>query len=114
VVVTLGAAGALVVAADRPAVAIAATSVEPVDTTGAGDAFNGALAAGLAAGRPLDEAARLAVAAAGLSTTRPGARGGLPTATELQAHLHRVRNKEAGRTVLQSQLSARDDRDRPR
>jgi ribokinase len=114
VVVTLGAAGALVVATDRPAVAIPATSVEPVDTTGAGDAFNGALAAGLAAGRPLDEAARLAVAAAGLSTTRPGARGGLPTAPELQAHLHRVRNKEAGHSVLQSQRSARDDLDRRR
>lgn len=113
VVVTLGAAGALVVGADkRPAVAIPATSVEPVDTTGAGDAFNGALAAGLAAGRPLDEAARLAVAAAGLSTTRPGARGGMPTVAELGAHLHGVRNKEAHRTVLPSEQSARDDLDR--
>jgi ribokinase len=102
VVVTLGAAGALVVAADRPAVAIPATPVDPVDTTGAGDAFNGALAAGLAAGRPLVDAARLAVAAAGLSTTRPGARGGVPTASELEAHLHRVRNRKDGRAVLPS------------
>jgi ribokinase len=102
VVVTLGAAGALVVATDRPAVAIPATSVEPVDTTGAGDAFNGALAAGLAAGRSLVEAARLAAAAAGLSTTRPGARGGLPTTAELEDYLLKNRNKEAGRAVLQS------------
>ena len=44
-----------------------------------------ALAAGLAAGLPLNAAARQAVAAAGLSTTRAGARGGMPTAAELAA-----------------------------
>jgi ribokinase len=87
VVVTLGAAGALVVPADGPAARIPAMRVAPVDTTGAGDAFNGALAVGLAAGLPLAEAARRAVAAAGLSTTRSGARGGMPTAAELAAFL---------------------------
>jgi ribokinase len=85
VVVTLGAAGALAVPADGQALAIPPLQVVPVDTTGAGDAFNGALAAGLAAGLPLDAAARQAVAAAGLSTTRAGARGGMPTAAELAA-----------------------------
>jgi ribokinase len=85
VVVTLGAAGVLAVPADGQALAIPALHVVPVDTTGAGDAFNGALAAGLAAGLPLDAAARQAVAAAGLSTTRAGARGGMPTAAELAA-----------------------------
>ena len=85
VVVTLGAAGALAVPAARPSSAIPAAHVVPVDTTGAGDAFNGALAAGLAAGLPLDAAARQAAAAAGLSTTRAGARGGMPTAAELAA-----------------------------
>jgi len=83
VVVTLGAAGALVVPADGPAARIPALRVVPVDTTGAGDAFNGALAAGLAAGLPLTEATRRAVAAAGLSTTRAGARGGMPTTADL-------------------------------
>ena len=87
VVATLGAAGALLVPADAPALAIPSRPVVPVDTTGAGDAFNGALAAALAAGRSLPEAARSAVAAAGLSTTRPGARGGMPTATELEVVL---------------------------
>ncbi|MCU0484414.1 MAG: PfkB family carbohydrate kinase, partial [Chloroflexi bacterium] len=77
------AAGALAVPADGPALAIPAAHVVPLDTTGAGDAFNGALAAGLAAGLPLDAAARQAVTAAGLSTTRAGARGGMPTAAEL-------------------------------
>jgi ribokinase len=87
VVVTLGAAGALVVPADGPAARIPALRVAPVDTTGAGDAFNGALAVGLAAGLPLAEAVRRAVAAAGLSTTRPGARGGMPTTADLAAFL---------------------------
>jgi ribokinase len=89
VVVTLGAAGVLVVPAARPAVAVPAARVVPVDTTGAGDTFNGALAAGLASGLPLVAACVRAVAAAGISTTRAGAREGMPTASELETHLAR-------------------------
>jgi ribokinase len=74
VVVTLGAEGALVVDQER-AQRIAAPVVEVVDTTGAGDAFCGALAAALADGADLREAARQAVAYAAQSVTRPGARG---------------------------------------
>jgi ribokinase len=73
VVVTLGAAGALVVA-DGAALRVPAPVVDVVDTTGAGDALCGTLAAGLAAGLALDAAVRDAVAAASLSTTRAGAR----------------------------------------
>ena len=87
VVVTLGAAGALVVRGDRPAVEIPAPLVTPIDTTGAGDTFNGTLAAALADGEALEAAVRRAVAAAALSTTRPGARGGMPTRPELEAFL---------------------------
>ena len=82
-VVTLGAEGALVVRDDGPATPIPAAAVAAVDATGAGDAFNGALAAGLAQGLDLLAAARRAVLAAGLSTTRSGAREGMPTAIEL-------------------------------
>jgi ribokinase len=85
VVVTLGAAGALIVRAAGAAVAVPAPAVEVVDTTGAGDTFNGALAAGLADGLDLTRAVRRAVAAAAFSTTRPGARGGMPTWAELEA-----------------------------
>lgn len=85
VVVTLGAAGALIVRATGAAVAVAALAVDVVDTTGAGDTFNGALAAGLADGLDLARAVRRATAAAALSTTRPGARGGMPTRVELEA-----------------------------
>jgi ribokinase len=74
VIVTVGADGALLAGADG-IVEIAAPEVDVVDTTGAGDAFNGVLAAGLAAGDALEDAARAAVAAASASVRRAGARG---------------------------------------
>lgn len=73
VVVTLGAAGALVLDGER-AERVPAPAVDAVDTTGAGDALCGTLAAQLAGGAPLGDAVRAAVAAASASTTRPGAR----------------------------------------
>jgi len=76
-VVTLGAQGALVVA-DGHSEPIPAPTVDVVDTTGAGDAFCGALAAALAGGAELTEAARAAVAAAARSVTYAGARPATP------------------------------------
>lgn len=61
--------------------------VEAVDTTGAGDTFNGALAVYLGEGLPT--AVRKACAAAALSVSRLGAQGGMPRAAELQALLER-------------------------
>jgi ribokinase len=77
VVVTLGAAGALVVSPTGVA------HVEPpvlaaVDTTGAGDTFNGALAATLAEGIGIFDGTRRAVVAASLAVTAAGARVGMP------------------------------------
>jgi ribokinase len=66
---------------------VPAATVAAVDSTGAGDAFCGALAAALAEGRPLAEAVNRAVSAAGLATTRVGAREGMPTAAELEEFL---------------------------
>jgi ribokinase len=83
VVVTLGAAGALLVRLGWPAVALPTPAITAIDSVGAGDAFNGALAAGLAAGLDVDVAARRAVVAAAVSTTKAGAREGMPTAGEL-------------------------------
>jgi ribokinase len=83
VVVTLGAQGALVVEGAR-AERIAAPPVTAVDTTGAGDAFCGALAQALADGAALVEAARWAVRAAAESVTRPGAQGGLPRRADVE------------------------------
>jgi ribokinase len=82
VLVTAGADGVLL--CDGAAVErLPAAAVDVVDTTGAGDTFNGALAASLASGSPLREAAELAIRAAGRSTTRAGARGGMPRRAEL-------------------------------
>jgi ribokinase len=85
VVVTLGSVGAVVVERDGPSTDARARAVRAVDAVGAGDAFNGALAAGVAAGRDLVESVERAVIAAGLATTRPGAREGMPKAVELEA-----------------------------
>ena len=85
ILVSLGSAGAVLVTRDNPPVDIRAPRVRAVDATGAGDALNGALAAGLAAGMDLESAARRAVVAASVSVTRAGAREGYPTASELEA-----------------------------
>ncbi len=87
VVITLGADGALLVPADGPAVHVVGHVVRAVDATGAGDTFSGALAAGLAEGRSIEEAVRRATVAAALSTRVPGARGGMPTRNALEAAL---------------------------
>ena len=73
VVVTLGSRGAVTADADG-ASAVSSPVVEVVDTTGAGDALAGTLAAHLTSGLGLVDALRLAVAAAAEAVTRPGAR----------------------------------------
>jgi ribokinase len=78
VVVTLGARGALLVPADGPALLQAPPPVRAVDTTGAGDCFCGALGVALADGAAPAEAVAVAVTAAAVSTTGPGARAALP------------------------------------
>jgi ribokinase len=85
VVVTLGAEGVEVHRPGRPADVVPAFPVEAVDTTGAGDAFSGALAWALARGESLDESVVLACAAAALSTTGLGARAAQPTADKVLA-----------------------------
>lgn len=84
VVVTLGALGAVLVT-EREERWVRAPSVDVVDTTGAGDCFVGALAAGLAAGHGLTAAAETAVRAAASSVTRSGAAASMPHPNQLRA-----------------------------
>jgi ribokinase len=86
VVVTRGGAGVDVHTADG-CVHVGAFPVEVVDTTGAGDAFCGSLAARLAAGEPLDRAVRWAAAAGALATTLAGAVPAQPHAAAVRALL---------------------------
>ena len=88
VVVTLGGEGALLVV-DGEARRLPAFEVEPVDTTGAGDAFAGALVAGLAEGMAVPEAALLACAAGALAVTKLGAQSAIPNRNEVEALVER-------------------------
>ena len=85
VLVSLGALGAVLVRPGKEPLDMSARRLAAVDTTGAGDTLNGALAAGLAAGLSLEEAAERAVTAASLSTTVPGAREGMPSERQLDS-----------------------------
>lgn len=81
-IVTLGARGAVLVTPDRSR-HVTAPEVTPVDTSGAGDAFMGALVARLSFGDTLDDAVALAVTAGAYATTRPGTQASYPTVSEL-------------------------------
>jgi ribokinase len=85
-VVTRGAEGALAIG-PRAAQQVAALLIDPVDTTGAGDAFVGVLAASLDLGHELGAALQRASVAAGLACTRLGAQTSQPTAAEIEARL---------------------------
>lgn len=85
VVVTQGGEGVLVVDADLSARRMPAQRIAVKDTTGAGDTFNGVLAARLAAGDDLLTAVPVAVAAASMSVGEVGARGGMPAMAAIAA-----------------------------
>ncbi|MGE5597772.1 MAG: ribokinase [Bacteroidota bacterium] len=89
-VLTLGAKGAMIVTADG-AEHVPGFEVEVVDTTGAGDAFNGGLAVGLGEGKSLREAVRFANAAAALSVTKVGTAPAMPYLEEVEEFLARRR-----------------------
>ena len=90
VVVTLGARGALVRSATVREHVPAFCAGEVVDTTGAGDAFNGGFAVALAEGRDLVAAVRFGCAVAGISVTRPGTAPSMPHREEVEALLRRA------------------------
>lgn len=85
--VTLGEQGALIHSKDFSEMVPAVKAGPPADTTGAGDAFNGALACALAEGLPIKDAVRFACAGAGISVTRPGTAPSMPERAAIDALL---------------------------
>jgi ribokinase len=86
VIITLGDQGCYA-AGDDFGGPVPAFKVRAVDTTAAGDVFNGALAVALAEKKPLLEALRFASAAAALSVTKPGAQPSAPTRQDIEDFL---------------------------
>lgn len=82
VMVTLGENGVIIATADGVK-KVDAFDVDPVDTTAAGDVFNGALAVAIAEGSQLNEAVLFANAAAAMSVTKLGAQPSAPTRDEI-------------------------------
>jgi ribokinase len=82
VILTLGAKGAFLATAEMKEL-IPAFQVKAVDTTAAGDVFNGVLAVALAEGKPIKDAILFANAAAALSVTKLGAQPSAPTKKEI-------------------------------
>jgi len=83
VILTLGSRGAFVLSESFVGL-VPAPKVDAVDTTAAGDTFNGALAVGLAGGRKIEDAVAFANRAAAISVTRLGAQASTPRLEELE------------------------------
>jgi ribokinase len=83
VIITLGARGAWVASTAFQGL-VPAFPVQPVDTTAAGDVFNGALAVAMSEQRPLEQAVRFACAAAALSVQKLGAQPSAPPRAEIE------------------------------
>jgi len=88
VILTMGAGGAFV-SDSEGARLVPGFKVKAIDTTAAGDIFNGALSVALAEGKALDEAVRFANAAAALSVTRLGAQPSAPQRAQIDRFLRR-------------------------
>ena len=84
VVLKLGARGAYIASKGAPGEHVPSFPAKAVDTTAAGDAFNGAFAVALLLGKSPAKSVRFANAAASLSVRRPGAQPSMPTMSEVQ------------------------------
>jgi len=83
-IVTLGSEGAVLITSDGDLTRVSAPTVNPVDTTGAGDAFVGVFAFGLASGKSPEDAMKLGIKVASMSVTRKGAQSSYPSQAEIE------------------------------
>ncbi|WP_079475404.1 ribokinase [Marinococcus halophilus] len=84
IVVTKGAAGALITRKDGSEAVIPVRAADVRDTTGAGDTFNGAFATAVAEGMTLEDACRFANTASALSVEKEGAQTGMPERLQVE------------------------------
>jgi ribokinase len=83
-IVTLGSEGAVLITSDGNLTRVSAPKVNALDTTGAGDAFVGVFAFGLASRMNPEDAMKLGIKVASLSVTRKGAQSSYPSQTEIE------------------------------
>jgi ribokinase len=83
-IVTLGSEGAVLITSDGNLTRVSAPKVNAVDTTGAGDAFVGVFAFGLASGKNPEDAMMLGIKVASMSVTRKGAQSSYPSQAEIE------------------------------
>ena len=83
-IVTLGSEGAVLITSEGNLTRVSAPTVNAVDTTGAGDAFVGVFAFGLASGKNPEDAMKLGVKVASMSVTRKGAQSSYPSQAEIE------------------------------
>jgi ribokinase len=84
IIITLGELGALLVEEGKAPLMVSSYKVQAIDTTAAGDAFCGAMAAAYAEGETLANAVKFGCAAGALATTKMGAEPSLPTKEEIE------------------------------
>jgi ribokinase len=94
VIITLGSRGSYVATAKSKEM-VPGFKVKPVDTTAAGDTFNGALAVALAEGKSMNDAVRFANAAGAISVTRMGAQPSAPKRSEIEKLAGNKKNSSA-------------------
>lgn len=97
VIIKMGRHGAFVAGANKSQRMVAPFKVHVVDSTAAGDAFNGGLAVALMRGLGLEEAVRFAGAVGALSVTRAGAQPAMPTAAEVKKFIAGHSSKKSAR-----------------
>jgi ribokinase len=104
VLLKLGSRGCLIAQGTLAKERVAAFSVNAVDTTGAGDAFNAGFAVGLMRGSTVAQSAVFASAVAAISVTRHGAQPSMPTWAEVKAFVNERLGPEASFLAVESRV----------